>query len=39
MNKIEHAAVRNVFSGVREHELSQISKDRQGAYEKILDTA
>ena len=39
MNKIAHAAGRKVFSGVIEHELSQISKDRQGAYEKILDTA
>lgn len=39
MNKIAHAAGRKVFSGVIEHELSQISKDSQGAYEKILDTA
>ena len=39
MNKIAHAAGRKVFSGVIEYELSQISKDRQGAYEKILDTA
>ena len=39
MNRIAHAAGRKVFSGVIEHELGQISKDRQGAYEKILDTA
>ena len=39
MNKIAHAAGRKVFSGVIEHELSQISKDSQGAYETILDPA
>lgn len=39
MSRIAHAAGRKVFSGIVEHELSQINKDRQGAYEKILDTA
>ena len=39
MNKLAHAAGRKVFSGIIEHELGQLSKDRQGAYEKILDTA
>lgn len=39
MSRIAHAAGRKVFSGIVGHELSQINKDRQGAYEKILDTA
>ena len=39
MNKLAHAAGRKVFAGIVEHELGQMNKNRQGAYEKILDTA
>ena len=39
MNRVTHAAGRKVFSRIVDHELSQISKNREQAYEKILDTA
>ena len=39
MNRVTHAAGRKVFSRIVDHERSQISKNREQAYEKILDTA
>lgn len=39
MNKLAHIAGRKVFSGIVEHELDQMEKNREAAYEKILDTA
>ena len=39
MNRVTHAAGRKVFARIVDHELSQVSKNREQAYEKILDTA
>lgn len=36
MNRVTHAAGRKVFSRIVDHELSQISKNREQAYEKSL---
>ena len=36
MNKLAHAAGRKVFARIVEHELGQMNKNRQGAYQKII---
>ena len=39
MNKIKHAAAKKVFAGVMDYAVAQVHKNREAAYEKLIDTA
>ena len=39
MNKIKHAAAKKVFAGVADYAVTQVHKNPEAAYEKLIDTA
>ena len=39
MNKLKHAAAKKVFAGVADYAVTQVHKNPEAAYEKLIDTA
>ena len=37
MNKLKHAAAKKVFAGVADYAVTQVHKNPEAAYEKLLD--